>query len=231
MRWFVVNQFSHALTNSQINPTEIAIVGGSSQDPEVKLVRLRYPEAQVIFLGIDNYGNEARWLELDLNARKKIDNKYQLVVCSQVLEHIWNMKNALHNLAQLVQQNGYLWLNCPASNIAHGSPDYFSAGYTPEYLSANLNEYGFNSRIVGNIGSERYYKTTHLFRHWATEIEHDKPVFGYRISKPITLGKIKEMLFRLPSRLIMKTWSKHLSDDLNFATETYYFGQKTQEDL
>jgi hypothetical protein len=141
------------------------------------------------------------------------------------------MKNALDNLAQLVQQTGYLWLNCPTSNIAHGSPDYFSAGYTPEYLSANLHERGFSPQEVGNIGSERYYKTTHLFRHWATEMEHNKPVFGYRISKPITLGKIKEMLFRLPSRLIMKTWNKHQSDNLNYATETYYFGQKMQNNL
>lgn len=223
-----MEKFSQALIDSDINPTEIAVVGGSSEDPEVKLLRFKYPRAQITFLGIDNYGGEVNWIDLDLNTCKQVKNQYELVVCSQVLEHIWNMEVAFDCLTQLVKQSGYLWLNCPASNIAHGSPDYFSAGYTPGYLSANLYERRFNSLVVGNIGSERYYKTTHLLRHWATEAEHGNPVLGYRISQPVTLGKIKEMFFRLPGRLIMITWSKQKCEDLNYATESFYFGQKIQ---
>jgi hypothetical protein len=110
--------------------------------------------------------------------------------------------------------------------MAHGSPEYFSAGYAPSYLEKNFEMRGFQSLSSGCYGSQRYYKATHLLRLWSTRIEHDHPIFGYRVSGRITLGKVKEMLFRMPGRISMTMWDKDIVDDIDFATETYYFGAK-----
>jgi hypothetical protein len=138
MRWLVVSRFNQALEHLALSPSKIAIIGGSSGDPEVTLLTKLYPNANVTYLGIDNYGGEDSWLYLDLNKTATINYKYDLVVCSQVLEHIWDVSNALDLITELAKPNGFIWLNCPASNIAHGSPEFYSAGYSPDFLEINL---------------------------------------------------------------------------------------------
>ena len=231
MRWQVVNVFNETLNTLGKKIEKIGVLGGSSADPEVAVIKRTYPEASITYLGIDNYGAEENWENLDLNYRQEKHIQYDLVVCSQVLEHLWNLSSAFESISKLTKINGFIWINCPTSNIEHGSPSYYSAGYSPDYLKMNFEKFHFLTLISDCIGSERYYKATHLLRHWSTEAEHKRPVTGYRISNGVTLGKIKELILRIPGRLLMLTWSKSISQNLQYATETYYFGQKTQDYL
>jgi hypothetical protein len=132
-------------------------------------------------------------------------------------------------ITELAKPNGFIWLNCPASNIAHGSPEFYSAGYSPDFLEINLEIRNIKTLTVSCVGSERSYKTTHFLRHWATELEYNNPLTGYRISGHVTLGKIKEMLCRIPGRILMLTWRTEISDEIKFATESFYFGQKNPQ--
>jgi SAM-dependent methyltransferase len=226
MRWAIIEKFEKVLQTYFVSTINVAIVGGSSKDPEVLILQKVHPGTKITYLGIDNYGNENPWLNLDLNKPFELDESFDLVVCSQVIEHLWNLEESFKSLAALVSGAGYIWINCPASNIAHGSPEYFSAGYSPEYLQRNFERFGFDSLISGSLGSQRYYKATHLLRLWSTKLEHSNPVFGYRISGKITLGKLREMISRIPGRIMMATWNKNIVENIDYSTETYYFGRK-----
>lgn len=226
MRWLVLEAFGNALTKNKVNAINIAIIGGSAKDPEVDLIKRLIPNSGFTYLGIDNYGNETPWEYMDLNSRIALKAQYDLVVCSQVLEHLWNLDSAFHSISKLCNPGGHIWINCPTSNMAHGSPEYYSAGYAPSYLEKNFEIHGFETLRSGCLGSQRYYKATHFLRLWSTKKEHAHPILGYRISGHITLGKIKEMLFRIPGRIIMTTWDKSILEGIDFATETYYFGRK-----
>jgi SAM-dependent methyltransferase len=225
MRWLVVEKFKDLLLANQHKIEHIAIVGGSAQDPEAVVLNENFPNSVIHYLGIDNYGHEKNWFEFDLNEPSTLIQKFDLVVCSQVLEHIWEMQQAFQNLSNLAQPDGLIWLNCPTSNIAHGSPDYYSAGYTPEYLEKNMSKNAITTIESGVIGSKRYYRSTHIFRLWATMAEHNHPLLGYRIPKPITKGKIMELCKRVPGRIVMMAWDRKITSNIDYATETYYFGK------
>jgi SAM-dependent methyltransferase len=229
MRWVVLEKLEEVLNSSDVSAETIAILGGTSKDPEVELIKKQFPHSKITYLGIENDSNDTPFLYLDLNKSIDFKETFDLVVCSQVLEHIWNFDVAVNLIRELVPVSGRIWINCPTSNMAHGSPDYFSAGYTPSYLDKNFEKLGFQTLNSGCYGSERYYKATHLLRLWSTRKEHDHPISGYRISGKITLGKIKEMLFRIPGRLTMTIWNKDVREDIDFATETYYFGIKAMK--
>lgn len=224
MRWEVVDTLNNLLVQRNLKINKIAIVGGSSMDPEVALLRKKYPKSEVNYFGVDNYGQEDNWNTLDLNQFSFFNEKHDLVICSQVLEHVWNLSAAFKNLRELVNVDGFIWINCPTSNIAHGSPEYFAAGYSPDYLAKNMNDIGFETLAAGAVGSKRYYFATHLLRLWATPLEHSKPLFGYRIPKPISKGKILEFISRIPGRLMMSVWDPEILNDIDFATESYFFG-------
>ena len=101
----------------------IAVIGGYLGEPELEALKLMGYATKVDF-----YGIEKNDLRLDLNQNKKLfekpDKNYDLILCSQVWEHIWNHGNAFDNIIKLMSENTYLWLACPTSNRSHSSPFY-----------------------------------------------------------------------------------------------------------
>ena len=63
------------------------------------------------------------------------DNYFDLAICCQVLEHVWNISQAIHNISRLVKISGHVWINVPSSNMKHASPHYYSAGYQSEMIA------------------------------------------------------------------------------------------------
>lgn len=189
MRNLVVEEFQKWLVTSKPAISTVAVVGGTSADPEVAVVNKLLPDATIHFFGIDNSRNDANYSTLDLNSNPRTNMaKFDLVISSQVLEHVWNLANAFDNLSQLTKQGSYLWVNCPASNMAHGSPAYYSAGYTDGYIAENLKHRNFDVLISKTIGSKRNYFMTHTLRFWPTEAELRRPVLNYHFQPGSFLG-------------------------------------------
>jgi len=137
----VTKRFDYYLerTNEQIS--KVAVLGGNSHDPEAVLLKRRFPYAEFHFLDIDNPHKDSNFHFIDINQSSRLTNFEQffdIVISSQVIEHIWNHRNYFELLASLVRPSGLIWVNCPKSNMVHGSPHYFSAGFTNTYLSSNL---------------------------------------------------------------------------------------------
>lgn len=131
MRWEVAKRFDQSISPIRSEVKSIALVGGSENDSEIK--QFLNTGVSVTFLGVEPVKN-FHFRYFDLNQKNVIDEQYDLVICSQVLEHIWDLKVGLENLANLTKPNGHLWINCPFSNHSHGSPEYFSAGYAPQII-------------------------------------------------------------------------------------------------
>ena len=55
--------------------------------------------------------------------------------------------------------------------MEHGSPEYFSSGYSVKFLEKNLQKINFKILESGEVGSEVYYKSIHLLQDWFTEEE------------------------------------------------------------
>ena len=224
MRWEVLKRFKLEITRENVDFSSCLVVGGTPQDPEYQFIKSLSGSIQTSFLGIEDTDFNFHYLDLNEVPRQSISGK--LVLCSQVLEHVWNHKNFFLNLKELTQSNGYLWLDVPMSNFVHGSPDYYSAGFATEYLLRNLEDNGFEIVSSGSIGSRRYYTATHLLGTWLTEQEHKNPFFNYHFQPGTKLGVIKKLVIDLCRRAPLLFFSKKITDSTRYSTEAFVFARR-----
>lgn len=124
---------------------------------------------------------------------------------------------AFENLTTLTSAVRHLWIGCPASNYPYGSPEYYSAGYSPDFLQKNLSVVGMDILYVDYLGTKRNYFLTHVTRIWADEKLHISPLLS---------GFSRFYPSQIWSRLISHLYSGKLSNDINVSTESFIFAQK-----
>jgi hypothetical protein len=221
MRFLATETFVQWIEKHKPTINQVAIVGGSTKDPEVTALRSFYPNIKFVVFGLENYNHDQQFVQLDLNCDTYIeDDKFDLVLCSQVLEHVWNHKNTFDVLKSLTSSGGLLWVNCPASNIPHGSPEYYSAGFSSGYLAKNLSTLGFHVLLAHDLGSKRYYFMTHTLKLWATSDEHRHPITKYHFQPGSFLGISRKYLTEIPGRYLSIFYSPAPLDSIDYATES-----------
>lgn len=212
MRDALVREF-HSHTRALLHQIKsVALVGGES-DPEVSAFDLH----KITTFGI---AGEQNFLDLNLS-NDHLDSrpKHDLVVCNQVLEHVWNHQAFFENLKSLVAEGGYLWISVPASNFVHSYPHYFSAGFTKGYIEQNLIKHGFEIVYSGELSSKRNYIFRHVFGYWLSFDESRNPLKEI----PSTLRKSMNLvgLRRAVALLIASLVPNRSNFSQKFAVESY----------
>ena len=159
---------------SRQNPSSVAVVSGSVEEPEIALLRnspqidqLSFSENSALYdLGRD-------W---SLPAWSEHHRKYDLVLCEQVLEHLPDPKLGVKNLAILLAPGGLLHISVPAVNNRHGEPHYYYSGFSSEVLDHWIEAAGLSREDTSSWNSDkgaRMYATS----DWAPLAESGPPVF------------------------------------------------------
>jgi SAM-dependent methyltransferase len=200
----------------------VGILGGSANEPELLELQKLYPDSAVTYLGIEEAINENPFIYLDLNKFGSANHSFDIVICSQVLEHIWNLENCMKNLSKITNPlGGLLWLNCPASNMVHGSPEYYSAGYSSEMVIRNLENHEFEVILADSIGSRRLYFFTHTLQYWPTRFELAHPLLTYRPLRSYGTRLFPETFLGFFGRLYSLFLSNKKISKSQYDTETY----------
>jgi len=155
------------------NITKIAIVGGTRDDPEAILIRNKFPNILIKTYGIDD-----NQIFMDLNKEPQLISDFDLVICVNVIEHVFNHNNFSKNLLSIMKRNGILWLVFPFNDMYHGSPEYFSAGFHPNYVSNLFKNNGGITSKSKIISSKRLYLFTHFLKDWPSEFRFNHPLLG-----------------------------------------------------
>lgn len=158
---------------SNVNLTRVAVVGGSLEDPEVSIIKKDFPNVKFEVFGIDNNQHF-----MDLNKPIITREKYDLVLCTNVIEHIYHHENFAKNLLSLINSKGFIWCAFPFSDMFHGSPRYYSAGFSPEYVAEVFSRNGGLCQDSRVIASKRLYLFTHYLRDWPSEFRYNHPIIG-----------------------------------------------------
>lgn len=66
-----------------------------------------------------------------------------VVLCTEVLEHLKNPILALKEFSRVMKSGGKLLLTAPFCSLTHMAPYYFSNGFSEYWYSENLKDYGF----------------------------------------------------------------------------------------
>lgn len=200
----------------------VAVIGGGVDEPEIPILE-KYFALDIDFIGIEPVTGE-NFHYLDLNtSNDSADNslKYDLVLCNQVLEHLWNVPNAFLNISKLLLPGGLAWISCPFSNFFHGSPEFYSSGYSPDLIE-KLGSY-FNFKILdsGFSGSKRIYRTRHILNQWASDKQVNWPLFSYFGVSGSVLQKILYNFRIFPERILLALSSKTDQQNPYHAIETW----------
>lgn len=105
---------------------------------------------------------------------------FDVVLCTEVLEHHPEPIAVVHELARVLLTGGVLLLTAPLGSGIHQEPNHYYGGYTPYWYKRFLPEAGFGDiSIEANAGS---------FRHYAQEsIRFTRMTSPFSLSLPLFL--------------------------------------------
>ena len=121
----------------------------------------------------------------DITEIPVIDGHFDVVLCTEVLEHVPDPVAALTELARVLAPSGVLLLTVPFASLTHFAPYHFSTGFNVYFFDHHLPNLGFDSYTVERNGSYSDYLVQEINR-WS-----QLPAAGSRTSSRLLgiLGK------------------------------------------
>jgi hypothetical protein len=126
----------------------------------------------------------------------------------------------------MVKPDGKLWISVPASNRKHASPDYFSAGYTSNFLDLNCTQYNMEVMFSKDFGSKREYAARHLLPVWLTKKGHEFPLL-FAFEGKTLLNRIALSFMHLPTLVYLHFVSSKLFFHSKYSVETVFLASKS----
>ena len=209
-------QYLGSLNEPQKKGFKTLLISGESTDPEVQVLLENF-ELEVVLSGNESR-TDPNYIFLDLNKEHQAKESYELIVCNQVFEHLYDIKNALEVISNLSSSGTVVWLDFPVSTFEHGSPDFYTTGIMPEMISQLGAKYSLETHSKGVIGSERHFLFGHLLKLWPTPRQMKSPLFSYFGVEGSLMRKLIFQFSSLPARLLIAISSKEISTSSRFAT-------------
>lgn len=81
------------------------------------------------------------------------DKSFDVILCTEVLEHVPDPVAAIYEMARIIKPGGRLLLTAPLASFLHQEPFHFYGGFTPHFYNFYLPKCGFRRlKIESNNG-------------------------------------------------------------------------------
>ena len=152
--------------------SNICVAGGNKTERELQFLKFdNIFELDIAFN--DNF---------DLNLDIDIDQKFDLVLCNQVMEHLHDPFKLIENLKKITKENGYIFISVPQFNNVHGeSYRFYTSGYHIDFLFKCAEKNDLEVINYGEFGSAKNLMHT-MAGDWLT---YNKLRRGIRTRKDI----------------------------------------------
>lgn len=91
------------------------------------------------------------------------DASFDVVLCTEVMEHIAEPLKLIHEFSRILKPSGLLLLTAPLGSGIHQEPHHYYGGFTPFWYRRFLPEQGFTDISVDpNAGSFAFYSQESL---------------------------------------------------------------------
>lgn len=127
------------------------------------------------------------------------DASFDVVLCSEVLEHLSDPQNAIKEFSRIIKPDGILLITVPVSSITHMAPYYFYNGFSRYFFEKFINKKEFDISELTYNGS--------YFEYLAQEIQR-VPFVCKRYSGFGFLLKVIYYIFAIPLLIFISLASK-----------------------
>lgn len=136
------------------------------------------------------------------------DSSFDVVMCTEVFEHLPNPLEALIEFSRLLRKGGHLIITAPFCSLSHMTPYHFYSGFNRYFYEKHLSEKGFDILELKKNGN--YFKYLAQEIHRVPSIAKMYTGYGPRWIEFIAMYIILEMFKRFD------LGDKESSDILNF---------------
>jgi len=120
------------------------------------------------------------------------DGAFDVVICTEVLEHVPNPISALQELCRVTCEGGRLFISAPLGSGVHQEPYHFFGGVSPYFYEKYLSDFGCEVVEIKPIGG--------LLRHVAQEVHRAARTMD-NMGGPMTVERRYLMMDWLPRLL------------------------------
>jgi len=145
----------------------------------------------------------------DITNIQEKDESFDIVLCSEVLEHLPNPVKALEEFKRLLKKGGILIVTAPFCSLTHFAPYHYSSGFNKYFYEFHLKNIGFNiDEIVPN---------GNFFEYMGQEIYRIPSMADRYCSERVSLVE------RFAMKIILKMLERFAKNDSN-SDEVLCFG-------
>lgn len=104
--------------------------------------------------GLQSKSRDTRLIHLvsDITAIPASDASFDVILCSEVLEHVPESTHAVHEFARLLRPVGVMILTAPFGSNVHMAPYNFGSGFSKYCYKHHLTLHGFDIKELTPIG-------------------------------------------------------------------------------
>lgn len=93
--------------------------------------------------------------------------KYEVIICTEVLEHVPNPVAAYEKMVHLLAPGGVLVISVPLMSLMHQAPFWFQSGLSPQWFEYHSNQNGIEVQELAIYGDYVDYMEQEVLRLFA----------------------------------------------------------------
>lgn len=138
-------------------------------------------------------------------------NSFDVVLCSEVLEHVPDPVDALREIVRVLKPSGKLIITAPFCSLTHFAPYHYSTGFSRYWYEYHLNQHGCRIEAIQPNGGWFDLLAQEIFRVHAVCKSHYCPLVGW-----------VSLLFAIPFYMIISLLAAFDKNSSQLATYGYF---------
>lgn len=163
------------------------------------------PNYSTVGLQSEKWDYPEQYIKCDIIDMPFENESIDVVLCTEVFEHIENPVEALREFSRVVKKGGRVILTAPFASLVHMAPYYYNSGFSRYWYEKNLSKFGF--RILEMKSNGDYFS-------WLGQEINRLPSMVERYLKKELSKEEQKTIYKMLNLLMQFSSNENQSDEL-----------------